>query len=690
MSGKNHLAEATSPYLLQHAGNPVDWWPWGEEALAKARREDKPILVSIGYSACHWCHVMAHESFENPAIAQMMNDWFVCIKIDREERPDLDQIYMSALQMMTGSGGWPLNVFLTPDLKPFYGGTYFPPDARYGRPGWPDVLKAVTETYHLKRDQVENLAAQITTQLTLAGGRGGEGDPLLSPNLVERAVSSLKKSFDEIHGGFDNAPKFPHATDQRFLLGRFVKGKDVELMRILTTTLDHMAAGGIYDQIGGGFHRYSTDEQWLIPHFEKMLYDNALLARMYAEYYQFTRNEDYRRIAAEIFTFIRREMTSPEGGFYSTLDADSEGEEGKFYLWTPDEIINTLGWEDGHHFCDMFDITREGHLEGKAIPHPVKPVKEMAKALAISQQEFTEKLEGWKQKLLKARSRRARPGLDDKILTDWNGLMISAFARAGRIMDDESYLETAAHAANFVLTKMSGSGDLFHTYRAGRAGGGALLDDFAMFIAGLLDLWETTFDPFWLNAAIRLQAVQDRILWDEETAGYYQARPAEDLLVRMKSMQDSSTPSGNGVAAGNLLRLARLTGDERYQDRAIKLLKYSVAGLKASPRSSTQMLIALDMALSPPQEIVITGWPDADGTKALLNVLWEKYMPDAVLAGVPVDARGASDGMFKRLPLGEGRSLIDGKSAVYVCENYACRAPVTTENELRLVLKIIR
>ncbi|MBD3335660.1 MAG: DUF255 domain-containing protein [Candidatus Eisenbacteria bacterium] len=688
MKDKNRLAGATSPYLLQHADNPVSWWPWCDEALDLARRENKPILVSIGYAACHWCHVMAHESFENPEIAAVMNDGFVCIKIDREERPDLDEIYLSAVQMMTGQGGWPLNVFLTPDLKPFFGGTYFPPDSRYGRPGWPEVLRAVRATYDEKREEVETAASRITEQLSRISRRAADADRALNAELIERGLTALRRSFDEAHGGFGAPPKFPRTMDLTLVMRRFAATKDEGLLKILTGTLDKMAAGGIYDQLGGGFHRYSTDERWLVPHFEKMLYDNALLARLYAEMYQVTGESRYAAVARETIEFVRREMTSPEGGFYSTLDADSEGEEGEYYVWRPEEIEAVLGPEDARLFGRMFDVDEAGHMEGKSIPHRVKSVAEMAAVAGESAEAMERKVAQWRTQLLEARSKRVRPGLDDKILTDWNGLMISACARAGRILNDPDVVAAGRRAAEFILEKLTKKSRLLHAYRKGQAAISGMLDDYAFLVAGLIDLWEATFDVRWLEEAQRLQRIQDGLFRDQESPGYFQAVDSSDLLVRMKSGHDASVPAGNAVAALNLLRLSRLTGRAEFDARAREILRAFAENMEQIPQAYSQMLIALDFALNPSQEVVVVGTLDSDTTHALAQVVWEKYLPNAVVAGIPVDASGNAAGPLAELPLGEGRRAVNGAAAVYVCENYACQKPATTPLELREVLGI--
>ena len=688
MTHRNRLAGETSPYLLQHADNPVDWRPWGDEAIGLARREDKPILVSIGYSACHWCHVMAHESFENEEIASLMNDLFVCVKVDREERPDVDEIYMTSVQMMTGQGGWPLNVFLTPDLRPFFGGTYFPPERRYGRSSWPEVLKAVAEAYRLRRDDVEKTAGELAEQIHRHGNRPGGGEEhLLGPAVIDRALSAMNRSFDETHGGFGAAPKFPRTVDLSLILRRFAKTKDVEQLRMVTVSLDNMAAGGMYDQIGGGFHRYSTDERWLVPHFEKMLYDNALLARLYAEAYQVTRHAGYARVASEILDFVEREMTSPDGGFYSAFDADSEGHEGKFYVWTAAEVEAVLGPDDARHFGRMYDVDEGGNFEGKSIPHQVKSPEQMASIAGIDGETFKTRRKEWLRKLYEARSKRVRPGLDDKILADWNGLMISACARGGRILEEPRYVAMGRAAADFVLAKMDGGAELYHSCRDGRAGVIGMLDDYAFFIAGLLDLWEATFEPRWLLEARRLQEIQDGLLWDRASAGYFMAKAAPDVLVRMKSGHDGATPGGNAVSALNILRLGRLTGEPGYEQRATALMKQFMPPAEQAPQSYAQLLIALDYALSPSREIVIVGEPGSEAVESLVRVVWERFLPGAVVAGVAADAAGVAAGPLSAYPLAEGRSMVEGKPAAYVCEGYACKLPATSADELRAALE---
>jgi uncharacterized protein YyaL (SSP411 family) len=672
----NRLAQETSPYLLQHAKNPVDWFPWGQEAIGRARREDKPIFLSIGYSACHWCHVMEHESFESESIARRLNEGFVCIKVDREERPDLDQIYMTAVQAMTGRGGWPMSVFLTPELKPFYGGTYWPPTGRMGMPGFDQVMEAVLDAWQNRRDQVDRQAGELTADIDRAGRMAlppGE----LSEKPLQAAEAALERIFDHQHGGFGGAPKFPHPMDLRLLLRRWRRNRREPLMNMVTLTLDRMAAGGIYDQLGGGFHRYSVDDRWLVPHFEKMLYDNALLSVAYVEAFQATGQAEYERIARETFDYVLRDMTSAEGGFYSTLDADSEGEEGKFYVWTPAEVEAVLGPERAKTFCRVYDVSDEGNFEGHSILNLPKTLEQSARILNREPGELAAELAGSRARLLEVRKGRVWPGLDDKVLVSWNGLMIDSLALASGVFNEPRYLQAARAAADFILGKMRrADGRLLHAWRSGQAKFDAYLDDYACLANALVTLYEASFEERWVNAAVELADTMLTAFDDQESGGFfYTAADHEQLISRQKDVQDSSVPSGNSMAATVLLRLGKLCGRTDYLTAAERTLKAFVALLEKHPGAAGQLLIALDFHLGPTPELIIVGPPAQ--TANVVREIRRRYLPNRIIAGRPGDGHStALDGAF------EGKTPVDGQPTLYVCENFACREPVIGEEAI--------
>ncbi len=563
----NRLQHETSPYLLQHADNPVDWYPWGDEALGKARAEDKPILLSIGYSACHWCHVMEHESFENDEIAGLMNDLFVNVKVDREERPDLDSIYMTAVQAMTGHGGWPMTVFLLPDGTPFYGGTYFPPEDRGQMPGFPRVLASVADAYRSRRADVERSGGQLREMLTRVTAR--RGDPTLDTTLLDQATRALLAQIDWQEGGLSGAPKFPQPMAFEFLLRSHARTGEQRPLDAVELTLRKMAEGGIYDQLGGGFHRYSVDAVWLAPHFEKMLYDNALLARLYLQAYLLTRNPLYRRIVEETLEYVCREMTDASGGFYSTQDADSEGEEGKFFLWTPAEIAEVLGQEDSRLFCAYFDVTERGNFEHRNILHVGATIEATALMLGVEPDRMQEAISRGRHLLFDRREQRVKPARDEKVLTAWNGLMLRAFAEAGASLDRSQYLEIAVRNADFVLRDLRRDGRLLRTWKAGRAKLNGYLEDYSHYIDGLISLYEASGEPRWLEEAQSLAHVMLDQFADEEQGGFHDTgRDHEQLISRPKDLFDNAVPSGNSVAAEALQRLSLLTGEERYRSAA--------------------------------------------------------------------------------------------------------------------------
>ena len=586
----NRLANETSPYLLQHAGNPVDWYPWGEEAFAKARAEDRPILLSIGYSACHWCHVMEHESFENEAIAAQMNESFVSIKVDREERPDLDEIYMNAVQMLTKRGGWPMTVFLTPEGKPFFGGTYYPPEDRHGMPGFPRVLKAVVEAYRNKPQDVARNVDQIVAALdrmSVLNPAGGE----LSVEVVTRGAEGLTPAYDATHGGFGRAPKFPNAGVFNLFLRAYRLSGNRRYLEMITETLRKMAEGGMYDQLGGGFHRYSVDDKWLVPHFEKMLYDNGQLAQVYAEAYRITKDGFFKRIVEETLEYVLREMCQPEGGFYSAQDADSEGEEGKFFVWTREEVLELLGKEHGEIFCRVYDVSDLGNFEGKNILHPILTVEQAARYFKKDESEIESVLAGARARLFEEREKRVKPFRDEKVIVSWNGLMLSGVAAAYAITGEARVREAGARTVDFIFTKMFDNGLLLHTYKDGQAKLLGYLDDYAFLIAGLLDLFEATHEGELLERAKALARTMVEEFWDEDNGGFfYTGKSHEQLISRTKPGFDHSIPSGNSVAALVLARLHHYTGEQDLMEHAEKVLRLHYENMAREPFGLATML----------------------------------------------------------------------------------------------------
>ncbi len=679
----NHLAQETSPYLLQHAHNPVDWYPWGPEALAAARREDKPILLSIGYAACHWCHVMERESFENEDIAAQMNRGFICIKVDREERPDLDDIYMTAVQMMAGHGGWPLTVFLTPDLKPFFGGTYFPPEDRLGMRGFRSVLETVRQSYDRDRGPVEATSNNIVEHIEANARRPGRSTSLeiLSADLINDAVAHYRHRFEPVFGGFSAAPKFPHPMAISLLLRYVWHHGDAEVLHMATLSLDRMAYGGMYDQLGGGFHRYSTDDRWLVPHFEKMLYDNALLATAYLEAVQLTGRQEYRRVARETLDWAIGDMQSPAGGYYSTLDADSEGKEGKFYVWQLEEIQTLLGAQTAA-FCAVYDVTAGGNWEGTSILNLSKPAAEFSDALGIDPETLESSLAASRSVLLQVRNRRVHPGLDDKILTDWNGLMIAAMARGYRVLGEERFLESARRAAAFALGTMTVDGRLMHSHRDGRTHLLAYIDDHANLLWGLIELFEATFELEWLRRARALADRMIELFWDGDAGCFFFAgADHEELIARMKPGHDGATPSGNAVAANALLRLQALTGDDSYGQRGLDVLHAFHDQMKAAPSSFAHMIAAVDYYLRSPREIALIGDRESAEIDGALRSLWEQFRPhDLIVSFDPASADATQ--AAAEVPLLAGKVVIDQRPTFYLCENYACQAPTHNIDEI--------
>jgi uncharacterized protein YyaL (SSP411 family) len=686
----NRLINETSPYLLQHANNPVDWYTWGEEALERAKDEDKPILLSIGYSACHWCHVMERESFENESIAALMNESFVNIKVDREERPDLDAVYMEAVQMLTGSGGWPMTVFLTPDGTPFYGGTYFPPADRGQMPGFPRVIRAMADAYHNQRGQIANTTQQLVEQM----GRSGQlarGTSPLTVDVIHQAYSGLATNFDYQNGGIGAAPKFPQPMTLEFLLRYYHHGYNDRALEMVNLTLENMAFGGIYDQIGGGFHRYSTDAFWLVPHFEKMLYDNALLARLYLHAYLITQRPLYKRVTQETLDYVLREMTDPQGGFYSAQDADSEGEEGKFFVWEPGDIRAALGTEEGNLFGGFYGVTDAGNFEGKTIFNIPQEPELFAEAHDISLNRLSDLIERGKLALREIRDRRVHPLLDDKVLSSWNGLMLRSFAEAAASLGRTDYLKAAIKNAEFILSSMRNGGRLLRTYRNGQARLLGYLEDYAFVADGLLALYEATFERRWLDEAIGLVDGMVELFWDETVQGFYDTgSDHESLVVRPRDVFDNAQPCGGSVATDVLLRLAIITGNTEYTAKAAAPLRALRDLMGRAPAGTGHWLGALDFYVSIPKEIAVIGPRKDTSTQALLDTVFGRYLVNKVVVGADStpDAVDLGAGALSAvLPLLEGRGLIDGKPTAYVCQNYACQLPVTDPEALAAQLE---
>ena len=678
----NRLQYETSPYLIQHQDNPVDWYPWGEEALEKAKAEEKPILLSVGYSACHWCHVMAHESFEHEPTAQMMNDWFVNIKVDREERPDIDDIYMQAVQAMTRSGGWPMTVFLTPEGQPFYGGTYFPLEPRYGMPSFRQILEGVHDAWVNRRDDVRKSAAELTNVMDRAElGIGGSEDDL-QPALLDAAVGQMKQQFDPRHGGFGGAPKFPQPMNLEFMLRDYARTGDAETLRVVTHTLERMAHGGIYDQIGGGFARYSVDVHWLVPHFEKMLYDNAQLSRVYLHAWQVTGEPFYRRIAEEIYDYILREMTSPEGGFYSATDADSEGEEGKFFVWSMDEIQTLLDAEDARTAIEYFGVTRGGNFEGHNILYVPNDDATVADRLGIDEDELSARLARIKDALYAARTHRVHPGLDDKILAGWNGLMLASLAEAARVLDRADYRQAALRAGEFLITHMiTPEGRVYRTHKNGQSKLNGYLEDYATLIDALLELYQTTFEERWFVTARRLA---DTVLeqFPAPEGGFFDtSEDHEALVVRPRSVQDNAVPSGSGKMSQVLVKLAAYTGDVRYDEVARGTLRLLTNAVQQYPQAFGESAGAMALLVTGLHEVAVVGDPNSTETQALLREIVRPYRPNVILALAGTAVSGEHT-----VPLLSHRTMRDGQPTVYVCRQFVCQLPVTTVEQVRDLL----
>jgi uncharacterized protein YyaL (SSP411 family) len=689
----NHLIAEKSPYLQQHAHNPVDWYPWGDQAFDKARSEDKPIFLSIGYSTCHWCHVMERESFESEEIAAIINRFFVPVKVDREERPDVDRIYMTYVQAATGSGGWPMSVFLTPDLKPFFGGTYFPPDDRYGRPGFPTLLERIASAWREQRAEITETSGNVISQLKKYSEFGATGG-IADKTTLDSAFQYFRRTFDSTHGGFGDAPKFPRPVIFNFLFRYYVRTQRNEALQMSLDTLRAMAAGGMHDQLGGGFHRYSVDERWLVPHFEKMLYDQAQLAISYLEAHQITHTAVYAEIARSTLDYVLRDMTHPDGGFYSAEDADSVIDpsepkvkgEGAFYIWTADELEQALGREFYELFATHYGVEKNGNVHQD--PHGEFTGKNILYLRQTPEPDVAARLVDVRAKLLAIRSKRVRPHLDDKLLTSWNALMISAFAKAAQILNERRYLAAAQRATHFILTRMydGAKGILQRRFREGEAAIHGFLDDYAFFIAALLDLYEADFDPDHLATAIALAAKMRELFEDPEQGAFFTTAGRDSSLVlRMKDDYDGAEPSGNSVALLDLLRLAHLTDRDEYRQAAVRTLDALMPKMSSQPVAVPQMLVALDYSLAPKREVVIAGDPNAEPTSALLRELRSHFLPYTVTLLIDPDA--TRERLTQLFPAAGVMRQLNGEPTAYVCQNYTCNLPTTEVSKFAELLQ---
>ena len=675
----NRLIDETSPYLQQHANNPVEWYPWGPEALQRAQNEDKPIFLSIGYAACHWCHVMERESFEDPEIAGIMNRLFVCIKVDREERPDLDAIYMQAVVAVSGSGGWPMSVFLTPDLKPFYGGTYFPPEDRGGMPSFRRVLQSTEGAYRQRNNEVVASADQLVEHLKQSSAFQGDQEPL-TRDVMDTAFKRLSPNIDTEWGGFGTSIKFPQPMVQEFLLRYGASASEPTAQAMVDLTLDKMMRGGIYDHIGGGFHRYSVDRMWLVPHFEKMLYDNALLIRLYLHSYQVLGRPEYRRVVEETADYVLRDMSDPSGGFYTALDADSEGEEGIFYTWKRLELIEILGQETGELFCKVYGVTEDGNFEGQSILYLPQELSKTAEELGMDGDELVQQLTASKTKLLSERSKRVWPLRDEKVLTGWNALTLGSLAEAASVLGRQDYLRAAKANATFLLQSLrDADGRLLRTYRDGKAKLKGYLEDYAFLSDGLLTLYEATFESKWLWEAKKLTDSMLELFWDTNSESFFSTgHDHEELLVRPQEAFDNALPSGASAATLLLLRLGSLLGTPKYAEVAHTSLRSMCSTIMAQPMGYGHWLCGLDFALSTPKEVVVVGNRTEASTVELLNAVYSRFLPNKVVAGMESE----DDPIADQLGLLEGRVLVNGLPTAYVCQNYACQMPVTDPRAL--------
>ena len=685
----NRLIHESSPYLLQHAANPINWFPWGQEAFETAKREDKPIFVSIGYSTCHWCHVMERESFSDKEVAELLNKNFIAIKVDREERPDIDNVYMTVTQALTGSGGWPMTIFMTPDKKPFYAGTYFPKHQRWGRPGMMELLPKIAEAWRNDRQKILTSADQITQHVIRLSSR--QPGTKLDQEILDQARQFFVQAYDPEYGGFVKSPKFPSPHQLNFLLRRYYHTRDAQALAMVEKTLTQMRLGGIYDQLGFGFHRYSTDARWLVPHFEKMLYDQAMLIMAYTEAYQATGKAFYAMVAEEIITYVLRDMMSAQGGFYSAEDADSEGIEGKFYLWTPKEIKTLLGEKDARLFSNVFNVKEGGNFEDAGPGHHIdqnilhlqKPLPELAKEVGIPENQLKKQLEVSRQILFDARQKRIHPFKDDKILTDWNGLMIAALAKAGYVLDKQGYTTAASTSADFILKNLTAdNGRLLKSYRKGKAGSAAHLNDYAFMVWGLIELYQATYKANYLVDAIALNEQMLAHFWDEQNGGLYiTADDGEKLLVRSKEIYDGAIPSGNSVAVYNLLRLAHMTGKTDYMEKAEGIIKAFSDPVKQYPAGHSQLMVALEYALNPNYEVVIVGEPQKQDTRLMLAALRQPFIPEKIVLFRSAEklTAGAIIGIA---PFTRSIAARNGQATVYVCQEFACKLPTTSIDQM--------
>jgi len=688
----NRLIHEKSPYLLQHAANPVDWYPWGEEAFKKARSEEKLIFLSIGYATCHWCHVMERESFEDPEVAELLNEVFVPIKVDREERPDVDGIYMTVCQMLTGSGGWPLTVVMTPDKKPLFAGTYIPKHGRFGRPGLMEVVPEIRSLWQARRAELLRSAEQIAERLKQISVSEPGGSP--TEAVLHTGYENLAGHFDTTHGGFGDAPKFPTPHNFFFLLRYARRQPEAKALEMVERTLQAMRLGGIYDHVGFGFHRYSTDNAWLLPHFEKMLYDQAMLALAYAEVFQLTRKQEYQETAREILTYVLRDMTSDAGGFFSAEDADSEGEEGKFYVWTEEELEQVLGREEARLIARIFNTQPTGNFheeasgerKGRNILHLKKPVEELAPDFGMDPRELSERVESARKKLFNVREKRIRPLRDDKVLADWNGLMIAAFARAAQSFDEPAYGDAAVKAMQFILDSMrEADGRLLHRFRDEEASIQGNLDDYAFVTWGLIELYDLTFDVTYLREALTMTRDLIAHFWDHEQGGFYfTPDDGEELLVRRKEIYDGAIPSGNSVAMLNLLRLSRITGDADLEEKASQIAAAFSRKVEQFPGAFTQLLTAVDFALGPTHEVVIVGRSEDEDTRRLVGALRRRFLPNKVVVLRPTGQEAHE--IARLVPYVKPYAAVEGRPTAYVCSNYACELPTTDAAEMLRIL----
>jgi uncharacterized protein len=684
----NRLINEKSPYLLQHAYNPVDWYAWRDETFEAAKSEDKPIFLSIGYSTCHWCHVMERESFEDPEVADLMNKTFISVKVDREERPEIDNVYMKVCQMVTGSGGWPLTIIMTPDQRPFFAATYIPKENHFGRMGMMSLIPRIREYWTTRREEVVNSSEEIVAALRKISAPVSSG--ALDEQVLDMAFKELRARFDDRCGGFGNAPKFPTPHNLLFLLRYWKRRDSAEALQMVERTLDGMRGGGIYDHVGFGFHRYSTDARWLVPHFEKMLYDQALLALAFTEAHQATQRREYARTAQEILTYVSRDLTSPEGAFYSAEDADSEGVEGKFYLWKESEVKRLLSAEEADMVLQAFHVSPEGSFaepgsagpEGGNILHQSESRAVIASRLGMSVEEYEVRWQAARKRLFDARERRVHPHKDDKTLADWNGLVIAAFARAGQVLGESRYVETARRAAEFVLASMRlPDGRLLHCYREWEASVDGNLDDYAFMTWGLIELYEASFNVEYLEIAVDLITRTLDDFWDDDQGGFYfTARTSEKVLVRSKEIYDGAVPSGNSVAVLNLIRLSRMTGRSEFEDKAWQTARAFGRAIRESPGAYTQMMVGLDFAIGPSFEVVVTGKQEAQDTHAMLDALRSHFIPNRAVLLRSETPDG--DRLARLAAFTQSQDSIDGKATAYVCQNFRCNLPTTDPFEM--------